>query len=336
MPPCLYLPLRQSLESPLGVGVEMFFDSFRYSLASLSALFLTFFCFFFGRFACASSRIIRPQILEVILPIGFVAILIAIKSSTEDTTSEIEPAFLPTNREAFQPLTFQDYVSAMQATRLCEEQEFSYEDFETGEERTARFLGITGMERAAYNWQVPTVKCDHRKCEDDGEDASTFCEYSILAVTGMNEGGMARASEFRDWLYATYPALALPANETSLKFPHEFCQVMDSVDTLKDYVKSSDYGKDGFPKVAMAVVWDGNDPSRYAYKLRHNATNYNNPADEERPGARTTPPTDQFFESFAKSDLECPEDDRYVVLLATCACARPHDFILTHSHVSLV
>lgn len=250
----------------------------------------------------------------MILPLGFVAILIAIKSGTEDKTAEIEPPFFPSDRQAFTPLTFGDYVSAMQATRRCEAQEFTSVD-DNEQERTERFLGITGMNLAAYNWQVPTVKCDHRKCQKDGDDASTFCEYSILAVTGTNEGGMARANEFRDWLYESYPALALPANETNLKFSHEFCQVMDSVDTLKDYVKSSDYGKDGYPKVAMAVVWDGNDPTRYAYKLRHNATNYNNPDDEERPGARTTPPTDQFFESFAKNDFECPEDEKYVVLV---------------------
>lgn len=84
---------------------------------------------------------------------------------------------------------------------------------------------------------------------------------------------------------------------------------MDSEGALADYVTGGDYGKSGFPKVAMAVVFEGNDPHNFIYTLRQNSTNFNNPAGDERPTAKSTPPTDQKFDSFAKNDFECPYED---------------------------
>lgn len=229
------------------------------------------------------------------------AILIAIKNATNDTdqTSQIEEAYYPSNADAFAPLSFHDYVTAIQATRKCEDQGFAL--FGNGR------LGITGMDFRSYNWMVPVVKCDHRKCTEAGQDAENFCEYQTLAVTGTDNGGQQRAQAFKEWIYDTYPAL----NSTRVKekFDYDFVQVMPSVDYLETYVKDGNYGEEGNPKVSMAIVFTGNDANRFIYSLRPNATNFNNLAEEARPGARTTPPTDQYFQSFAKTDDECPEDE---------------------------
>ena len=157
-----------------------------------------------------------------------------------------------------------------------------------------------------FDFLQPTVKCDHRRCTEPGENATNYCEYSILAVTGTDEGGLERAKDFRQWIYEEYPTLN---NYSVVKFRHEFVQVMDTEDQLEDYVKSSNYGKSGYPKIAMAVVFTGNENDKYVYRLRQNSTNFNNMGEESRPGAITTPPTDQLFDSYAKDDNECPEDE---------------------------
>lgn len=151
------------------------------------------------------------------------------------------------------------------------------------------------------------MRCDHRRCQEAGQDASQFCEYSVLAVTGTDEGGFQRATEFTAWLYETYPAIA--PTSTTKKFDHDFVKITQTESELMDYVKSSNYGNSGYPKVAMAIVFSGNDTDKFVYRLRQNSTNFNNPGEEARPAARTTPPTDRLFDSFAKDDYSCPEDE---------------------------
>jgi len=245
-------------------------------------------------------------LLEIALPVCFIAILIAIKNATDDSdqTSKLEPAQYPDNDWAYVPLSFHDYVKAMQVKRFCERQQWDFnfmdQEFQFDE------VGITGMAMTAFNWMVPVVKCDHRKCEDIGENATNYCEYLTLAVTGTDEGGMQRARDFGAWIYQTYPAL----NDTeTIQFRHDFVQIMDSEEALEDYVKDSNYGTSDNPKVAMAVVFEGNDPHKFVYRLRQNSTNFNNLEEEARPAARTTPPTNQYFNSFAKDDSSCPEDE---------------------------
>ena len=97
------------------------------------------------------------------LPICFVALLIAIKNATDDDdqTSNLVEADFPKNEDAFKPLSFYDYVTALQADRVCELQD---RDF-FGLPLPGSVLGVSGMERQSRNWMVPIVKCDHRRCE---------------------------------------------------------------------------------------------------------------------------------------------------------------------------
>lgn len=245
----------------------------------------------------------KLQIFEIALPLCFVTILIAIKNATDDSdqTSSVVPVDFPTNEDVVTSLSFHDYVTAIQAKRECELQDLSFFGI------PYKDLGITGMPRQALNWMVPVVKCDHRRCQEPGEDAEKYCEYQTLAVTGSDEDGLQRAEDFKNWIYETYPALT--SERVRNKFDYDFVQLMPSVGYLESYIKDSRYGEEGVPKVAMAVVFEGNEMNRFVYTLRQNSTNYNNPEEEARPGARTTPPTNQQFDSYAKTDNECPEDE---------------------------
>ena len=97
--------------------------------------------------------------MEVILPVFFVYILLLIKNSTseDDKTTKIEPAFYPTNEEVWTPLSFQDYVTAMQAERVCVMQEWPR--YRSGNDvRMERKLGISGMEANSFNWMFVSGK----------------------------------------------------------------------------------------------------------------------------------------------------------------------------------
>mmetsp|Transcript_15759 Transcript_15759/g.36132 ORF Transcript_15759/g.36132 Transcript_15759/m.36132 type:complete len:762 (-) Transcript_15759:2199-4484(-) len=234
--------------------------------------------------------------LEIALPVGFVAVLLGIKAATENSgdglTSDKIPAIIPGNERVFRPLSFQDYLTASQATRICVEDD-------DGE------FSISGMPFQGSNWMVPMVKCDNRKCDTDGQDASDFCEYAMLALSGDNEGGMDRAEDFVSWVKARYPEI-----ESSMPFEFDAVQTFPTPGAMNDYVRSSNYGKSGFPKMFMGIVWESDDADSFDYRLRVNQTNFNNPKDEARPGARTTPDTEIWTESFSKSDSDtCIEDD---------------------------
>lgn len=191
-----------------------------------------------------------------------------------------------------------------QAKRICEQQQWGFQFMDQSYEYDE--LGITGIPANAFNWMVPVVKCDHRKCETEGDNATDYCEYLTLAVTGTDAGGLQRARDFGAWIYETYPVL----NDTaSIPFRHDFVQVMDSEEAVVDYVRGSEYGDGDHPKIAMAVVFEGNSMDKFVYRLRQNGTNFNNPAEGARPGARTTPPTNQDLNTYAKDDRSCPEDE---------------------------
>lgn len=236
-----------------------------------------------------------PQILEIGLPIAFVGILLAIKNSVQGTSSfapkVIEPTF-PPNEVAYTPLSFGDYVIALQATRVCVG---GGEDF-----------NITGIYNGGENWQVPMVKCDSRRCKVNGESALPYCEFGAVGVAPSattDAGGQARALDFAVWLYETYPALYNRSGE--LPFSFQVVQNFSSPTEIDDYVESEAYGSDEMhPKLVMAVVFEGNDVNAYKYSLRQNSTNFNAPEAESRPTARTTPSTSTLFASYAKTDFE--------------------------------
>jgi hypothetical protein len=239
------------------------------------------------------------QILEFVLPIAFLGILVAIKDAVDgsgDGTAKTKDASLPRNIQAFTPLSFGDYVTAMRAERECVLRDFGD-------------LWISGINDGGYNWQVPFVKCDSRKCDTAGQDAQQFCEYAIVAVapsSSNDDGGLLRAEGFRDWIYTRYPDL----NDTAeMPFDFDFVQVFSNPDKMSDYVKSDSYGKKGSPKIAMGVVWDGNSATDYRYRLRQNSTNFNAPEEGARPASQSTPDTDRDFDSSAKKDDICSPQD---------------------------
>jgi hypothetical protein len=275
-------------------------------------------------YALSLTHTLYKQLLEVALPIAFVGILLAIKNAVEGTSSfapQVIEALYPANNITWSPLTFGDYVTAMQAKRFCTlSASPTIPGFPTGPSNpfgssasmtNSTDFSITGIADSGYNWQVPFVKCDSRKCQVDGEAALPYCEYMSLGVAPSSEddnGGRERAADFSDWLIDRYPALRNLNGE--LPFEHPVVQSFGSPDAIDSYVQAPEYGDSLHPKLAMAVVFEGNSPAKFLYSLRQNTTNYNSPEDESRPTARTTPSTTVLFASYAKSDFEVCVDDQ--------------------------
>lgn len=240
------------------------------------------------------------QILEIALPIGFAAILVGIKAALDDgsgsSQAEIVPPVTFSDSDTLRILSFSDYVTAILAERKCIVDE-------NGNNKM-----ITGIPEEGYRWQVPFVKCDARQCQDDGEDAYDYCNYPILAVGPVNAGdpaGKERAVEFKKYVEGRYPALL---DSSMTHFPsdgYEFVRVFDSNQVIDDYVRSSDYGVSGKEEIALAVLFDGGDPSDFKYSLRVNSTNFNSPELAARPGAQTTPDTKKNLATYAKTDDAC-------------------------------
>mmetsp|Transcript_43481 Transcript_43481/g.48976 ORF Transcript_43481/g.48976 Transcript_43481/m.48976 type:complete len:2055 (-) Transcript_43481:245-6409(-) len=259
---------------------------------------------------------------ELCLPIAFVGILVLIKGAVEDTASfspEEIPANFPTNNEVLKLFSFTDYVTALQADHRCVDGTFSSSSTSSEEEEGGadkdeeqsppftRLLGdgmsVTGIYNQGYNWQVPFVKCDSRKCKKDGQDAVPFCEFLALGVapsTIDDTAGLQQAEAFIDYIYGRYPVLL---EKSSMPFNFDFVQLFNSNELVEEYVVSEDYGGDT-PKLALAVIFDGKtDPTiNYNYAIRVNSTGFNSPEDEARPATTTTPPTNRLFETYAKSD----------------------------------
>lgn len=80
-------------------------------------------------------RNIIGTIFELFLPIAFVGILVAIKGAVEDNPNfepkEVEAKF-PSNNDALKLFTFKDYVTALQAKRVCVDNGFSLPSFNFG------------------------------------------------------------------------------------------------------------------------------------------------------------------------------------------------------------
>jgi len=241
-------------------------------------------------------------ILELGLPLLFLGFLVLIKRALENSDSfdaETVNATIPSDDDAFKPLSFQDYVTAMQAERQCVIERNSY----TGK----GVFKISGIEDEGYNWQVPFVKCDSRKCQKDQEDAQRYCEYGVIGVSpssSTDEGGQQRAADFKEWLLDRYPALT-----DNMPFDFDAIKDFENPKEMERYVKKESYGEFKNPKIIMGIVWDGNDPNNWIYSLRQNSTNFNAPERDGEPGVPTTPNTDIVFKSFAKNDEQCGNDE---------------------------
>lgn len=265
-------------------------------------------------------------LLEMTMPIAFCGILIAIKNSLGDdiaTAEVIEPTF-PTSEDVYRPLSFRDYVTTLQAAKICtaaldidtllgggggsssssggNDEDEDEEDFEPS---YTSDWDITGMPFQGYDWQNPFVRCNNLKCEEEGQDAQPFCEYGILGVAPKYNGNdeqETRARAFYDYIYDTYPALSLT---DSLPFEFDFIQWFPSENAMEDYVTSTDYGSLNKPKLTLGVVWESGANNDYQYTLRQNATGYNVPSEAARPGALTTPDTSRIFDPYAPNDEAC-------------------------------
>jgi hypothetical protein len=243
---------------------------------------------------------VRRQLVEMLSPCIFVLILWAIKNAVGDADIVI-PAFSPSDYDALIPLSYHDYVKALQAQRVC---------------TTSRdeLLDITGLVDRGFGWQIPFIRCDPRKCQYLGEDAQPYCEYSFLAVAGTDAGGAQRAREFRQWVYDTWPVLNQTVARTTnnnttatiMPFQFDFIQLFDHPNAVDRYVRQRDYGSVGTPKIGMGIVFDGNSTNDYVYWLRQNSTLMNVPARElkGRMLAPSTPPTNKLFNHYARSDQE--------------------------------
>jgi ATP-binding cassette subfamily A (ABC1) protein 3 len=258
------------------------------------------------------KRNIVGTLCELLFPILFVFFLVLIKLSVENSSNfmqETIPAYFPNNSDAAIAFSFTDYVTALQAKRVCQTIPAVPGRSPDGEKTD---FGITGIDSKGYNWQVPFVKCDSRKCEEDGEEASgPFCEYLALGVAASSdsdEEGKKQAAAFSDYIYERYPELK---NNDKLPFTFDFVQSFDSEKDIENYVTSTEYKKEDplKPKLALAIVFDGTDASiDYNYKIRVNSTGFNSPEDEARPATPTTPPTDKLLDSFVKEDAyTCPD-----------------------------
>ena len=199
------------------------------------------------------------------------AILVGIKVSVQGTSSfapRTIPPFIPSNVVTWTPLSFADYVTTIQAQRVCIE----------APTKPGKF-NITGIYDGGYNWQVPFVKCDSRQCTTNGQDAREFCEYAQIGLapsSSSDTGGMERALDFANYIYDTYPALQ--PSSTTLPFSFDVIRMFDNPQEMDTYVQSSDYGVyPTNPKLAMGIVWEGNATDAYLYSLRQNSTNFNSP-----------------------------------------------------------
>jgi hypothetical protein len=216
-----------------------------------------------------------------------VYILVIIKNAVErggDLDSEIVPETFPDESKSFTPLVFNDYLTALQAKRIC---------IPTGDDDYM----ITGYDYGGSNWPVPLLKCDSRNCKESGQDAGqTVCEYNVIGIAGDST----RVLEFVSWLESKYPILA---DSSALPFDFSLFKKFTNSGDMDSYVTSSDYGVyPAKPKLAMGIVFNGNDPNVYDYSLRQNSTNFNSPEEEGRPATRTTPNTEVLLGEFEKSD----------------------------------
>ena len=208
--------------------------------------------------AVAPYDFVHMQLLEIVLPVFFVYILLLIKGAVEDnedfTASTVE-AVIPDNELAFTPVTFQDYVTALQGQRFCELQLDIREAIASRQPPKLK-LGITGVPARGYDWQIPLVKCDSRKCQTEGEPADDYCEHSIIAVTAAGSNtAEERARDFIDWMFERYPDVTDPDKMPFDPLTRPLVQWFDSSAAMNDYVKRSDYGSLTVPKIALGIVW---------------------------------------------------------------------------------
>lgn len=219
--------------------------------------------------------------------------------------------YYPTENDVIIPFSFHDYVTALQAKRVC---------IDNPAPLLLQLLFglpkrvISGI--SSRDWPVPFVYCSSYKCQYDGEDATQYCTYRTLAVAPLHpnesknaNSGYQRMLRFKNYTENKYYQLT---NTSLLPFDYDFIQVYGSNEELQSYVTSDTYGEwvDGSykPKVAIAVVFDdGDNEKSYDYTIRVNSTNYNSEEQEAQPAAKSTPPTNRIFDPYNREDSDSCE-----------------------------
>lgn len=202
---------------------------------------------------CCSLYIhIKKQLIEFFLPALCVAALYFIKLDLQsDPNSSLKavtvPASYPDANSVIIPLSFQDYVTALQAKRVC--------IVDPSADAFEKIFGLASLVISGIDyetWPVPFVFCQSYNCKERGEDATKYCTYRTLALAPMNEGStgeVQRLLRFKQYVETRYPQLT---NSSLLPFEYDFIQIFDSNDDLQSYVTSEQYGE-----------WSDDDGSTY-------------------------------------------------------------------------
>jgi len=131
-------------------------------------------------------RNIIGTIFELFLPIAFVGILVAIKGAVEDTDAfapkEVEADF-PSNNDALRLFSFSDYVKALQAKRICTENNDSPPAWAGGRGRG------NGRGRDRFDRLLEeSVPCQDNLESTDFCEIGGLCECEALVNLGENTG----------------------------------------------------------------------------------------------------------------------------------------------------
>jgi ABC-type multidrug transport system ATPase subunit len=238
------------------------------------------------------------SLIQLLLPCATILILVGIKVSLKDDDyfkPTVIPDFYPS--DAIQPLGFLDYLTAVQVPRKCETLTVDLvggwsEYYKLRKDGIKYLISDINPSR----WPVPFVKCDARRCKENGQSAFDLCEYNILAVAPTNEISKEDVVSFEKYVKSTYPML----DDIQQKLGYELVQTQfQSSDEIDQYVQHPEYGKVGRPKVALAIIL-GRSGKQYQYTLRTNSTNVNSQEIAGRPVQPTQPSTLKLFDDYAK------------------------------------
>lgn len=245
----------------------------------------------------------------MLLPILSVCILIAIKNAAQRGDDNlgsqiIGPKFPNASTSTFTYLTFRDYITALQAKRIC--------ILNNDTDLTSGYY-ISGL-TDYNNWQIPLILCDSRLCTYNLQNAQEFCQYNIIGIASSNSNTNTNNNneqqsdtvlEFLNWLEVSYPILS--TGNIFPGFNYSIMKRFEDEDDMNSYIKSNDYGTyPNNPKISMGIIFTSSiyDTNIVSYTLRPNATGFNAPQNVGRPATITTPNTKRITNNYAKNDVD--------------------------------
>jgi ATP-binding cassette subfamily A (ABC1) protein 3 len=264
---------------------------------------------------------------QILFPVLTVLILLTIKESVSGSAGfkreTVDPVFR-VDSDVVNMFSFGDFVTEVRKDRKCLKNPKSGQG--GGSRRDSRVNNlpyyISGIE-IRKSWPVPFLKCDSRICGKPGkpshnETATSLCEINTLVVAPTNkEDALAnsRVESFAAYIYDKYPQInrtnfnILNKDGEYVPLGYDFISTRNPTNnevwtesSIKSYIKSGNYGRPGYPKIAVAVMLEGGSNNKeYAYEVRINSTNFNSNEFDGRPTSITTPNTKKLFDSFAKT-----------------------------------